>query len=140
MIAALAEPFQIGEHGLQIGASVGISLFPADGADPTTLLQFSDAAMYEAKKKGGGTYCFFTPELAKALRRRQTLENNLHRACSRGEFALHYQPLVATASGRITGVEALLRCNHPEEGLISPTGFIPRLEELGLMVDVGDWS
>jgi predicted signal transduction protein with EAL and GGDEF domain len=139
VIAALGEPFQIGEHSLQIGASVGISLFPADGADPTTLLQFSDAAMYEAKKKGGGTYCFFTPELAKALRRRQMLEKNLHGACSRGEFALHYQPLVCTASGRITGVEALVRWNHPEEGLISPIEFIPRLEDLGLMVEVGDW-
>ncbi|MBB5060396.1 diguanylate cyclase (GGDEF)-like protein/PAS domain S-box-containing protein [Granulicella aggregans] len=139
VIAALCEPFQLEGHTLQIGTSVGISLFPADGADATTLLQFSDAAMYEAKKKGGGTYCFFTSELANALRRRQTLEKNLHGACSRGEFAVHYQPLISTSSGQVTGVEALLRWNHPEEGLISPIEFIPRLEDLGLMVDVGDW-
>ncbi|WP_184223179.1 putative bifunctional diguanylate cyclase/phosphodiesterase [Granulicella aggregans] len=139
VIAAIIEPFHIEGHTLQIGASVGISLFPTDGVDPTSLLQFADAAMYEAKKEGGGTYCFFTPELAKTLRRRQTLEKNLHGACSRGEFAVHYQPLISTASGRVTGVEALLRWNHPEEGMISPIEFIPRLEELGLMVDVGDW-
>jgi EAL domain-containing protein (putative c-di-GMP-specific phosphodiesterase class I) len=114
-------------------------MYPADGDNPGALLQFADSAMYEAKRKGRGVFCFFTPELAKATRRRQKLENDLHGASSRGEFALHYQPLVSAGSGRITGVEALLRWYHPEEGLISPIELIPQLEELGLMVEVGDW-
>ncbi|MGA2535599.1 MAG: EAL domain-containing protein [Terracidiphilus sp.] len=139
VLASLAEPFQIDGHQLQISASIGISVYPADEDSPGALLQFADTAMYEAKKKGRGIFCFFTPELTKATRRRQKLENDLHLALARGEFVLHYQPLVSTNSGRIRGVEALLRWNHPEEGMISPNGFIPQLEELGLMVEVGDW-
>jgi EAL domain-containing protein (putative c-di-GMP-specific phosphodiesterase class I) len=96
--------------------------------------------MYEAKKKKGrDNYCFFAPELTESTRRRQKLENDLYQACARGEFALHYQPLVPVSLERITGVEALLRWYHPEEGLISPNEFIPQLEELGLMVEVGEW-
>lgn len=139
VLAALGEPFQIEGHRLQISASIGISVYPTDEESPTALLQFADTAMYEAKKKGRGIYCFFAPELTRATRRRQKLESDLYLALPRGEFALHYQPLVSTNSGRIKGVEALLRWYHPEEGLISPNGFIPQLEELGLMVEVGDW-
>ncbi|MGB6720488.1 MAG: EAL domain-containing protein [Terracidiphilus sp.] len=139
VLATLGEPFQIEGHTLQIGASIGISVYPADGESPETLLQFADAAMYEVKKNGRGVYCFFVPELTEATRRRQKLENDLYQASARGEFAVHYQPLVSTGLGRITGVEALLRWHHPEEGLISPNEFIPQLEELGLMVEVGDW-
>ena len=139
VLATMDEPFQIEGHALQISASLGISVYPADGENAGTLLQFADAAMYEAKKNGRSTYCFFTPALTEATRRRQKLENDLHRACARGEFVLHYQPLVSVRSGRITAMEALLRWYHPEEGLISPNEFIPQLEELGLMVEVGNW-
>ncbi|MGA2084760.1 MAG: EAL domain-containing protein [Terracidiphilus sp.] len=139
VLATLDEPFQVEGHTLQISASIGISLYPADGENAEALLQFADAAMYEAKKKGRGMYCFFTPELTEGTRRRQKLENDLYQACAQGEFVLHYQPLVSVGSGRITGVEALLRWQHPEEGLIYPNEFIPQLEELGLMVEVGDW-
>lgn len=139
VLAALTEPFQIEGRQLQIGASVGISEYPADGDNPAVLLQFADAAMYEAKKKGRGIFQFFTPKLNEATQHRQKLEADLHQACARGEFVLHYQPLVSTNSGFITGVEALLRWQHPEEGLIPPNQFIPELEELGLMVEVGDW-
>ncbi|MGA3135860.1 MAG: EAL domain-containing protein [Terracidiphilus sp.] len=139
VLATLDEPFQVEGHTLQISASIGISLYPADGENAEALLQYADAAMYEAKKKGRGIYCFFTPELTEATQRRQKLENDLYHACARGEFVLHYQPLVSVGSGRITGVEALLRWQHPEEGLIYPNEFIPQLEELGLMVEVGDW-
>jgi len=139
VLASLAEPFQIDGHRLQISASIGISVYPADEDSPAALLRFADTAMYEAKKQGRGIFCFFTPELTKATRRRQKLENNLHLALARDEFVLHYQPLVSTNSGRIRGVEALLRWNHPEEGMIAPNAFIPQLEELGLMVEVGDW-
>jgi diguanylate cyclase (GGDEF)-like protein/PAS domain S-box-containing protein len=139
VLATLSEPCQIEGETLQIGASMGIAVYPADGENPEALQQCADAAMYEAKKRGRGTVCFFEPELTEATRRRQKLEKDLQQACSRGEFAVHYQPLVSVNEGRITGVEALLRWYHPEEGLISPSEFIPQLEELGLMVEVGEW-
>jgi diguanylate cyclase (GGDEF)-like protein/PAS domain S-box-containing protein len=139
VLATLDEPFQVEGHTLQISASIGISVYPADGENAEALIQYADAAMYEAKRRGSGMYCFFVPELTEATRRRQKLESDLHQACARGEFVLHYQPLVSVHFKRITGVEALLRWNHPEEGLIYPNEFIPQLEELGLMVEVGDW-
>ncbi|HKO17763.1 MAG TPA: EAL domain-containing protein, partial [Acidobacteriaceae bacterium] len=139
ILTTLAEPFQIEGHELKIGASLGICQYPINGESPETLLQSADAAMYEAKTKGRGIYCFFTPELSEEAKRRQKLEKDLHKACARGEFILHYQPQVSAVSGRITGMEALLRWNHPEQGMISPNQFIPLLEELGLMVEVGQW-
>jgi diguanylate cyclase (GGDEF)-like protein len=135
----LAEPFGIEGHQLKIGASIGICEYPADGENPETLLQIADFAMYEAKKRGRGTYAFFAPELTEATRHRQKLGNDLHQACARNEFVLHYQPMVSTVTGRITGMEALLRWLHPEQGLISPNEFIPQLEEMGLMAEVGLW-
>jgi diguanylate cyclase (GGDEF)-like protein/PAS domain S-box-containing protein len=139
VLSTLGEPFRIEGHDLQISASIGISVYPANGENPDALLQFADTAMFEAKRKRRGIYCFFTPELTKATQRRQKLESDLHQACARGKFVVHYQPLVLTNSGRITGVEALLRWHHPEEGLVSPNEFIPVLEELGLMGEVGEW-
>lgn len=139
ILATLTSPFQVEGHELQIGASIGICQYPIHGVSPEILLQSADAAMYEAKTKGPGGYCFFTPELSEDAKRRQKLERDLHKACAREEFVLHYQPQVSASSGRITGVEALLRWNHPEEGPISPNQFIPLLEELGLMVEVGNW-
>ena len=139
ILATLGEPFEIESHSLQISASVGISMYPANGENPDALLQFADAAMYQAKKNGRDIYCYFAPELTQATKRQRRLDQDLYQACQRGEFVLHYQPLVSTDVGRITGVEALLRWYHPEEGLISPNEFIPQLEELGLMAEVGDW-
>ena len=138
-LGALTAPFQIDGHDLKIGASIGICEFPEHGETSRDLLQAADTAMYEAKKRGRGNYCFFTPELTDATRRRQKLEFDLQHALGRGEFVLYYQPLVATDSGGITGVEALLRWRHPEQGLIYPNQFVPQLEELGLMVEVGNW-
>jgi diguanylate cyclase (GGDEF)-like protein/PAS domain S-box-containing protein len=137
--AALAEPFQIEGHELRISGSIGASQFPDNGENPEVLLHAADAAMQEAKKKGCGTYCFFSPSLTQATRHQQKLEGDLHQACNRDEFVVYYQPFVSAKSGRITGVEALLRWRHPEEGLISPNLFIPKLEEMGRMVEVGRW-
>jgi diguanylate cyclase (GGDEF)-like protein/PAS domain S-box-containing protein len=140
VLSSVAEPFCIEGHDLRIGASIGICEYPADADNAESLLQFADTAMYEAKKRGRGRYCFFARELADAIRRRQSLDNDLHQAGARGEFTLHYQPIVLTASGLISGVESLLRWNHPIHGLISPAQFIPQLEEMGLMVEVGNWA
>lgn len=139
LCAKVAEPFEIGGHQLNVSASVGICLYPKDGETPELLLQYADAAMYEAKKCGRNQYCFFSPALTEATQRRQKLESDLIDACARNEFVLHYQPFVDAKSGRITGMEALLRWCHPHLGMIAPNDFIPELEELGLIVDVGLW-
>lgn len=139
VLALFAEVFPIEKHNLHIGTSVGISLYPDDGEDSGGLLRAADTAMYDAKENGRGTFRFFTPELNAAAQRWHRLGNDIRGACARGEFVLHYQPQIAIHSSEITGLETLLRWNHPQEGLISPTLFIPLLEELGLMADVGKW-
>ncbi|CAJ4807176.1 diguanylate cyclase domain protein [Burkholderia pseudomallei] len=136
---ALAEPFYLEGHQLNIGCSIGISCYPADGKDAETLLRAADIAMYDAKSNGRGGWCFFTPALDEAAQRRLMLSNDVRHACERGEFVVHYQPQVCARSGAIHGVEALLRWQHPEHGLISPDEFVPLLEDLGLMVTVGEW-
>jgi diguanylate cyclase (GGDEF)-like protein/PAS domain S-box-containing protein len=130
---------KVGRHDLHIGSSIGIALYPNDGDNPAALLQAADTAMYQAKKKGRGTYRLFTHDLSIAAERWHTLSNDLHGACERGEFVLHYQPQVAADNADITGFETLLRWNHPEQGLVQPGLFIPLLEEHGKMVEVGRW-
>lgn len=139
ILNAFVDPFHIEGRELRVNASIGICTYPEAGEDPETLIQSADAAMYEAKKKRRGTCCLFSHELIDTVRNRQVIENDLCGACGRGEFLLHYQPLVSTESGRITGVEALLRWFHPLRGLIAPGDFIPQLEDLGLMEEVGQW-
>jgi diguanylate cyclase (GGDEF)-like protein/PAS domain S-box-containing protein len=139
VLNTLNASFEIEGHGLRIGASIGVCQYPADGESPRDLLQAADTAMYEAKNSGRGNYSFFTAELTDATRRRQKLEFDLQHALAREEFVLHYQPLVATETGGITGVEALLRWRHPEQGMVFPNEFVPQLEELGMMTEVGSW-
>lgn len=139
ILDVLTEPFPIEGRHLHIGGSIGISLYPGDGEDPGALLRAADTAMYDAKKNGRNMHRFFTPALNEAAQRRHTLANDAHQACARGEFVLHYQPQIEIETGRVTGLETLVRWNHPVEGLISPALFIPLLEELGLMVEVGHW-
>ncbi len=139
VLDTLSEPFQVEGRELQIGASIGICQFPEDGKSAEDLLQFADVAMYEAKERGRGRFCFFSPALTEATRREQKLESDLVQACAHDEFEIHYQPIVETKSGRITGMEALLRWRHPEQGLLFPGQFISKLEELGLIVEVGRW-
>jgi diguanylate cyclase (GGDEF)-like protein/PAS domain S-box-containing protein len=139
VLSALSEPFLIEGHRLHIGASCGVCQYPVDGDNAESLLQIADSALYDSKKKRRGTYSFFTPELTQATRRRQSLERDLRDACARGEFVLHYQPLVTIDTKQIIAVEALLRWRHAELGQISPSEFVPVLEELELMADVGTW-
>lgn len=139
VLSVLAKPFDIQSRHLHMGASIGICRYPNDGGTPEELLQGADAALYESKKKGRGTYCFFTEELTQVVRRRRRLEADLRQMRVKDEITIHYQPLVAIDSGRVTAVEALLRWRHPELGQISPVEFIPLLEDLGLMTEVGTW-
>jgi diguanylate cyclase len=121
-------------------ASIGVSIYPDDGADAQTLLQHADAAMYHAKKSGRNTYQFFAPAMNAFARERLELENGLRRALSRREFVLHYQPKLDVHSGRIDGAEALIRWRHPTRGLTMPLDFIPLAEEFGLIIPIGEWA
>ena len=139
VLDAMTPDFHVEGHNLRIGASIGISLYPSDGDNPAALLQAADTAMYQAKKKGRGAYRLFTRDLSIAAERWHTLSADLHGACDRGEFVLHYQPQYRLDGACVSGMEALLRWNHPREGLIEPGLFIPLLEEHGLMVETGRW-
>ena len=138
-LAQLAKPFLLGGHSFQLGASIGISLFPDDGEDVHDLLRAADAAMYVAKEQGRGEYRYFTEELNTAVHERMTLVSQLQQAIRRGEFVLHYQPLFNLNSGELVGAEALLRWQHPVRGLLGPGHFLHLLEEHGLMAEVGAW-
>jgi diguanylate cyclase (GGDEF)-like protein/PAS domain S-box-containing protein len=133
------EPFHINGHELFVTASIGATLYPTDGDDMQTLLRNADTAMYRAKEERGNTFQFYSREMSIRARERAELETALRRALDRNEFELFYQPRVEAESGRISGAEALIRWNHPDLGLISPTRFIPMAEEIGLIVPIGDW-
>ena len=140
ILLALAPPFEIAERSLYITASIGISMCPNDGEDSSTLLKNADIAMYRAKELGKNTYQFYSADMSVRAFERLTLESNLRHALGRDELRLHYQPIMDVASGAIIGVEALLRWQHPDFGLVMPTDFIPLLEETGLIVQAGDWA
>jgi diguanylate cyclase (GGDEF)-like protein/PAS domain S-box-containing protein len=139
ILTALAMPFMIDEQELHTSTSIGISVFPHDGMDAPALIKNADTAMYHAKERGRNNYQFFRHDMNTRAMERQLVESNLRRALDRGEFTLHYQPKVDLESDRITGVEALLRWEHPEWGLVLPERFISIAEECGLIIPIGRW-
>ena len=136
---AFARAFQVGQHDLTLACSVGVALHPHDGANFDALVQSADTAMYGAKREGRNTYRFFTSQMQAQSMRVLELENALRRALERQQLSLHYQPQVDTSTGRVLGVEALLRWQHPQLGAISPAEFIPVAENSGLIWPIGEW-
>lgn len=139
LIDVIEQPFLVGNHKFMISASIGISVYPQDGTDIMTLLKNADTAMYQSKSDGGGKYHFFNEEMNTRVLNRVAMITNLRQALDHDEFVLHYQPQVDGASGRIIGVEALIRWYHPENGETPPLQFIPAAEESGLINVIGDW-
>jgi diguanylate cyclase (GGDEF)-like protein/PAS domain S-box-containing protein len=139
VLLALAAPHDISEHVLHITASVGISLYPDDGQDAAALIGAADAALYHAKQSGRHSSQFFTSQTNARRVARRSLEGGLREALSAQEFVLHYQPKFTLAAPRMTGVEALIRWQHPSAGLIAPGAFITVAEECGLIVSIGRW-
>jgi diguanylate cyclase (GGDEF)-like protein/PAS domain S-box-containing protein len=138
MLDRLVQPFIISNQQVFVSASIGITLYPADSDDVTTLIKNADAAMYRAKELGRNGYQFFTPELNARSRRRIELEAALRKATANGEFSLHYQPRVNLATGRVQGVEALMRWDRPGHDAVSPGEFVPVLEDTGLILPVSE--
>lgn len=139
MIDALALPFELGGNHVYIGASIGISVYPADGRDAESLLSNATAALHQAKLRGRGMLRFFSAEMTSRSKDRLTLEAALRRSVANNELRVYYQPQVDLISGQIVGVEALVRWQHPERGLVPPNDFIPLAEESGYVVTLGDW-
>lgn len=139
ILDALKQPFNIEGNQLYISSSVGIAIYPHDGEDGETLLRNADVALYRAKEKGRNNYQLYTAAMNSQASELLLLENELHQALGRGEFVIHYQPQIDTTTGKIVQMEALVRWQHPELGLISPAKFIPLAEENGLILQIGEW-
>ncbi len=139
ILDAISAPLSLGGHTVSVSASVGIALFPSDGDDFDTLMKSADAAMYDAKASGKNAYRFFTELMNTDAVAKLRLQADLRTALQNNEFKLYYQPQMDIGSGQIAGMEALIRWQHPEFGMVSPAKFIPLAEECGLIVPIGEW-
>lgn len=135
----LREEYHVDDHTLKITSSVGIALYPDDGSDTTTLMKNADIAMYKAKKTGRDNFSFFTDALNAEIQNEMRMEMDMSKALENNEFIFHFQPKVETKSNRIIGAEALIRWNHPEDGMIYPDQFIPLAESNGFIIKLGRW-
>ncbi len=139
LLDTLRHPYMLNGHEAVITASVGISLYPRDGEDVTRLVQTADTAMYRAKELGRAKFQFYTADLTRKAVERMTLANAMRSAPEKGEFVLYYQPQLSLTTGSVVGVEALIRWDHPERGLLPPKAFISLGEETGQIVAIGEW-
>src|SRR5262249_45080864 len=131
--AAIAEPVEVGGRRLRVTCSMGVATYPDDGADVDTLIANADAAMYRAKEIGRDNFQLYTPDLNLKVHETFVMQEELRTAVARADFVLRYQPQIDLKSGRVFAVEALVRWNHPERGLVSPASFIPVAEDTGLI-------
>ena len=136
---ALTAPHRVAQRELTVTASIGLSIYPADGQDAETLIKNADTAMYQAKQSGRNNYQFFRATMNARSAERHSIEEGLRQALERKEFVLHYQPKIDLKTGAITGAEALIRWQHPDHGLVSPLQFVPIAEECGLILPIGQW-
>jgi predicted signal transduction protein with EAL and GGDEF domain len=140
IIVELSRPFTVGQQdNIQIGVSIGISLYPEHGKDAEQLIDHADTALYHAKDAGRGCFAYFSEDLTRAVRERIELEMRLRHAIENKELCLYYQPQVDIVTGNIVGTEALIRWIDPDHGIVSPTQFIPLAEETGLIEEIGRW-
>ena len=139
LLHAAADPVRLGDTLFQVSASIGVTLFPADGVEPDLLIRHADQAMYQAKQAGKNRYHLFDVEQDTAVKTQREEITRLRQALTAQEFVLHYQPKVNMRTGQVIGAEALIRWNHPERGLLPPAAFLPAMHNHAISIDVGDW-
>ena len=140
MLQTQSIPHLISGEKVYVTSSIGICIFPDDGSSLEELQKKADVALYKAKCAGGGVYQYFSNEMTLEANKHVRLDKALHEAIDNEEFVLHYQPKLHLRTGKVTGVEALIRWNNPDIGLINPSQFIPEAEELGLIMKIGEWA